>query len=69
MRQVQAKFLKAQVIDKMYGEDLSKEQRKSVIQDPKFKQVYRARKKNYNTTRQQPLLKTSRRQQRLEKSL
>lgn len=66
MRNKKAKFLRSCVIDEMYGDELTKEQKRSIIRQPKFKAIYRRRKKNATYVAQKPILKTSRRQERRE---
>jgi hypothetical protein len=46
MRNKQAKFLKYFVLDAVYGM-VPKSERRKILKDPKFKQLYRARKRNY----------------------
>jgi|HubBroStandDraft_2_1064218.scaffolds.fasta_scaffold287558_2 hypothetical protein len=46
MRQKQAKFLKAVVLDSVYG-DVPKSEKRKIYKDKQFKKIYRARKKNY----------------------
>lgn len=66
MRNTKAKFLKATVLDEMYGE-VSKEDARAIFKSAKFKAIYRRRKKNATYVPQKPILKTSRRQERLTK--
>jgi hypothetical protein len=57
--------LRATVLSDMYGDELTKEQKRIVYKESKFKQIYRRRKKNSFVSAQKPILKESPRQQRI----
>lgn len=61
--------MRESVIDEMYGDGLTKDQKRSIIKEPKFKAIYRRRKKNATYVAQKPILKTSRRQERREQKV
>lgn len=47
MRNKVAKKLKYTVMGEMFGLTMSEENKKTILKDPEFKKIYRARKKNY----------------------
>ena len=65
MRNKKSRLLRAIVLSDMYGDDLTKEQKRVIYKDAKFKHIYRRRKKNSFVSAQKPILKESPRQQRL----
>jgi hypothetical protein len=67
MRGKTAKKLKRMVFEKLYGEDVAPEHRSEICRLPKFKEISRAAKKRYKDNIQNPVLKTSKRQERLQK--
>jgi hypothetical protein len=66
MRGKIAKKIRAGVLQKLYGDDVPKDQVKLIKKTPKFKEICRAAKKRYNYDTQEPVFKTSRRQVRIQ---
>ena len=67
MRKKRATQIRNKVFDDLGYEPTVDDPKKKIIKEPDFKSIYRAAKRNYHSLKQvqHPLIKTSKRQQRI----